>query len=619
MRGIVALSSSLALACRWDDLDRADPTIPLQCDRDGDTHASVACAGGDDCDDDDDAVHPGATEICNGLDDDCDGRQPPVSSWYADDDGDGYGDAADSVAVCDPPAGYVAEATDCNDGDPAVSPGDPERCDNALDDDCDGTVVIGEDADGDGFVTDTCFGGDDCDDAAAEIHVGAADVCDDGIDSDCSGSDRCGYDGDYDLAEASATLRSDLGKYDAGRLVEAGDVTGDGNDDVFIATLFADAWSGGGYIVPGPVLGEGTLEDTGFRIASSATTYGASRSIGLGDANADGIDDVSFGAPYSSENGQYIVFGPITADMELASAADAWLTGRSGIYCGHGSDLGDLDGDGYEDAVIGAYYDDTGGSASGTLFVEFGPLSGHVDLESDADVEIAGARSDALAGRMVHADGDINGDGLGDFAANAIYDSTGGPAAGGVYVVYGPAPITSLNDADGFLVGIGASALAGTAFTVGDFDGDGLADVASFDYNLGGTVAIVQGPASGTIDLSTADTIIEPASWDQQLGSGLGSGDVDLDGTDELLIGAPGDSSCGVSWCGAAFLVLAPPPGTWAITDVARASFWGVVDSDQSGQGVAIGDLDGDGSGELIIGGPGMRIGGGAYVESLSL
>jgi hypothetical protein len=366
------------------------------------------------------------------------------------------------------------------------------------------------------------------------------------------------------------------------------------------------------------VLDDGTLENSGFRIDSSQETYGAGRSIGLGDANGDGIDDVSFGAPYSVDNGQYIVFGPITADMELASAADAWLTDWHAIFCGHGSDLGDLDDDGYEDAVIGAYYYNSGGNASGTLFVEFGPLDGHVDLEPDADVEIAGAHANAYMGRMVHAGEDVNGDGLGDFAANAIYDNTGGPSAGGVYVVYGPAAIDSLDDADGFLIGNGAYALAGNAFTVGDFDGDGLADVAASDNNDHGAVTITPGPASGEVDLSAAETVIEATSVTQQLGSGLGSGDLDLDGTDELLIGAPADASCGEDWCGAAFLVSSPPPGAWEITDVASASFRGVHRLDQSGQGVAIGDLDGDGSGELIIGGPGMRRGGGIYVESLS-
>jgi len=360
------------------------------------------------------------------------------------------------------------------------------------------------------------------------------------------------------------------------------------------------------------------LEDSAFQVSNSSYAGGAGRSIGLGDTNGDGIDDVAFGVPYWDDNGQYILFGPITGDMDLADDADASLVGRSGTYCGHGSDLGDLDDDGYEDAVIGAYWDDTAGQGSGTLFVEFGPLSGHVDLESDADVEIEGADQGQYAGRMIHAGKDIDGDGVGDFAANAIGANTGGPQAGGVYVVYGPAAIDSLDDADGFLVGGDAGGIAGSAFTVADFDGDGLADVASFAWVGGGVVAITSGPASGEIDLGTAETIIEGTSMNQQLGSGLGSGDVDLDGTDELLIGAPGDTQCGENWCGAAFLVFSPPTGTSEITDVARASFWGARGSDQSGQGVAIGDLDGDGFGELIIGGPGMRRGGGVHVESLS-
>jgi hypothetical protein len=610
---VAVLASACARASNGPDGEGNGDSAVVDCDQDGDGHDAYACEG-DDCDDGDATVQPGAQELCNGHDDDCDGEDRYLRPWYEDGDGDGYGNVEKDVVECYPPSGYVEAGTDCDDANPDVSPGVPELCDNDIDDDCDGVAAVGADDDGDGFVTDECTDGDDCDDTDADIHVGASEVCGDGIDSDCNGLDLfCGYVGDHDLAEADATLQSDPGSSDAGRLVEAGDVTGDGKDDVFLATLYGDGGAGGGYIAAGPVTGDVALLEGGFRISSDWDTAGASRSIGLGDANGDGIDDVSFGAPYGDDNGQYIVFGPITAGVDLADDSDAWLTGRSGTYCAHGSDLGDLDDDGYEDAAIGAYFDSSGAHGSGTLFVEFGPLSGHVDLETDADVEIAGVNANAYVGRMVHAGKDINGDGLGDFAANAVYDSTGGPGAGGLYVVYGPASIESLDDAGGFLVGEGANAQAGAAFTVGDYDGDGLADVAASSSVGYGAVAIAPGPASGEIDLSTVDTIIEGESMGQQLGSGLGSGDVDGDGTDELLIGAPGDRTCG-NMCGAAFLVFAPPSGTWDVSDAAQASFWGAFQGDQSGQGVAIGDLDADGFGELIIGGPGIGSGGGAYV-----
>lgn len=96
-----------------------------------------------DCDDTNAGVNILATEICNGIDDNCDGNIDEdliFATWYADSDGDGYGDAASTFFTCDPaPVGYVMDATDCNDAAATVYPGATEICDG-LDNDCDGDI-----------------------------------------------------------------------------------------------------------------------------------------------------------------------------------------------------------------------------------------------------------------------------------------------------------------------------------------------------------------------------------------------------------------------------------------------------------------------------------------------
>ncbi len=102
---------------------------------------------GADCNDNDPNIHPDALEQCNGTDDDCDGQvdEPedldPASypTWYADADGDGYGDPASPLTACGAPEGYVANAGDCDDTDPAINPGAAERVDG-VDNDCDGVI-----------------------------------------------------------------------------------------------------------------------------------------------------------------------------------------------------------------------------------------------------------------------------------------------------------------------------------------------------------------------------------------------------------------------------------------------------------------------------------------------
>ena len=123
-------------------------------DADGDTFGDLAVsvsvcgdapagyvADATDCDDDSSAAHPGLTETCDGLDNDCDGSVDESgatgeSVFYADSDGDTFGDVSSTISACDAPAGYVSDTTDCDDSASSVFPGAAEA-DNLIDDDCD--------------------------------------------------------------------------------------------------------------------------------------------------------------------------------------------------------------------------------------------------------------------------------------------------------------------------------------------------------------------------------------------------------------------------------------------------------------------------------------------------
>jgi MYXO-CTERM domain-containing protein len=233
--GSAAIHPGAAEACNGIDdncaggIDEGLPTSVFYFDGDGDGYGKpdgtkVACslalagpgyvANNADCDDASMAVHPGAAETCNGIDDNCasgvdDGL--PTSTFYFDADHDGFGNPAVTKVACNlaqAGAGYVTDNTDCNDGSAAIHPGATEVC-NGADDDCNGTPDNGlamttfyRDADGDGFgdaassktacsmaVAGAGYVIDhtDCNDADKNVFPNAPEICGNGKDDNCNG------------------------------------------------------------------------------------------------------------------------------------------------------------------------------------------------------------------------------------------------------------------------------------------------------------------------------------------------------------------------------------------------------------------------------------------------
>ncbi len=214
-------------------------TASLQCLCEG-VGSSVA----GDCDDGSATVHPGAAEVCNGIDDNCNGfvDEGVEETFYLDSDGDGFGMAGVTVVACEAPEGYVELGSDCVDFNADIYPGAPEIC-NDLDDDCNGIVdegleLIAFHADNDndghgskaGLTLSKCLypdgsgppgwapSADDCSDYDATVHPGAPALCD-GKDNNCDGLvDRLCFtpcEGNWPfqptyVSESPATAISDL-------------------------------------------------------------------------------------------------------------------------------------------------------------------------------------------------------------------------------------------------------------------------------------------------------------------------------------------------------------------------------------------------------------------------
>ena len=168
-----------------------------------------------DCDDTNPNVNPQSIELCDNIDNNCDGdidNGAQTTTYYRDNDNDGYGNSVQSIDACEQPLGYTTQAGDCDDNNAAVYPNNIESCDG-IDNDCNGQVddnitvsTYYLDADNDGYgdegtTTTACsqplgyvLQSGDCDDNDAGIHPDAEDICD-GIDNNCNGA--FDEDGDF--------------------------------------------------------------------------------------------------------------------------------------------------------------------------------------------------------------------------------------------------------------------------------------------------------------------------------------------------------------------------------------------------------------------------------------
>ena len=169
--------------------------VTVEPDSDGDGFDATA-TGGDDCDDTDDQIHPGAIETCDGVDEDCNDvvdDSDDARFWYRDADLDSFGVDDDSVQDCRRPSGYAARGGDCDDGDNSVYPGAPEVHYDGVDSNCDN--LSDYDADLDGFDA-KAWGGPDCADNDDQVHPDMIDTWYDGVDSDCD--NHSDFDADDD-------------------------------------------------------------------------------------------------------------------------------------------------------------------------------------------------------------------------------------------------------------------------------------------------------------------------------------------------------------------------------------------------------------------------------------